>query len=88
MKRRSSTNSERDIANAPQTISPPAVASSRAVVPEQDLSREEIASLAYSYWMNRPASEGSAEDDWLRAEQELRTKRGQVKTAGSAGGAA
>jgi Protein of unknown function (DUF2934) len=34
--------------------------------------REEIARLAYEYWQERGCPEGSAEDDWLRAEAELR----------------
>jgi hypothetical protein len=34
-------------------------------------SREEIARLAYSYWEARGYQGGSAEEDWLRAEQEL-----------------
>jgi len=33
---------------------------------------EEIASLAFSYWEGRACQGGSAEEDWLRAEQELR----------------
>jgi hypothetical protein len=34
-------------------------------------SQEAIARLAYSYWLERDANEGSAEEDWLRAEREL-----------------
>src|SRR5690242_6610632 len=33
---------------------------------------EEIAKLAYSYWEARGYQGGSSEEDWLRAEQELR----------------
>ena len=33
---------------------------------------EEIAKLAYSYWEARGYQGGSAEEDWARAEQELR----------------
>jgi Protein of unknown function (DUF2934) len=40
-------------------------------VPEQ----EEIARLAYSYWEARGGEGGSSEDDWLRAEQQVRRKR-------------
>ena len=36
--------------------------------------QEEIARLAYSYWEARGGEGGSAEEDWLRAEQELRTR--------------
>jgi hypothetical protein len=32
---------------------------------------EEVARLAYSYWVARGYSHGSHEDDWIRAEQEL-----------------
>ena len=34
-------------------------------------SREEIARLAEKYWMERGRTDGSAEQDWLRAEREL-----------------
>ena len=37
-----------------------------------ELEAQEIARLAYSYWEARGCPEGSAEADWLRAEQELR----------------
>lgn len=37
--------------------------------------REEIARLAYSYWVARGGQGGSPEDDWYRAEQELRARR-------------
>ena len=36
-------------------------------------SREEITRLAEKYWAERGWPEGSAEQDWLRAEQELKT---------------
>ncbi len=32
---------------------------------------EQIASLAYALWQHRGCPEGSPEEDWLRAEQEL-----------------
>ncbi|HTS60784.1 MAG TPA: DUF2934 domain-containing protein [Candidatus Acidoferrales bacterium] len=35
-------------------------------------STEAIAMLAYSYWEARGCEGGSPEEDWLRAEQELR----------------
>lgn len=37
-------------------------------------SREEIEQLARSYWAARGYQDGSAEQDWLRAEQELLRK--------------
>ena len=36
-------------------------------------SQEEIARLAEKFWAERGRPEGSPEQDWLRAEQELRT---------------
>lgn len=36
-------------------------------------SREDIARLAEKYWAERGWPEGSPEQDWLRAEKELRT---------------
>ena len=35
-------------------------------------SRDEIARLAYSYWEARGYTGGSSEEDWLRAQRELR----------------
>ena len=43
-----------------------------ALAPDQP-SQEAIAALAYSYWLARNCVGGSAEEDWLRAEQELRS---------------
>ncbi len=57
---------------APKTRKPAAkkkTLSSAAPAP----TREEIARLAEKYWAERGWPEGSAEQDWLRAEQELRT---------------
>ena len=39
---------------------------------------EEIAILAYLYWEARGGQGGSAEEDWLRAEQELRVRAAAV----------
>jgi len=44
-----------------------------------DFPQEEIALLAYSYWEARGHQGGSAEEDWLRAEQKLRDQRSQGK---------
>ena len=38
---------------------------------EKGLSQEQVASLAYSYWVARGYQGGSPEQDWLRAEREL-----------------
>ncbi len=36
---------------------------------------EEIAAVAFEYWIARGCQGGSADEDWLRAEQELRRAR-------------
>lgn len=38
---------------------------------------EEVARLAYSYWQARGCPDGSPEEDWFRAEAELRTGQSQ-----------
>ena len=43
-------------------------------------SQEDIAVLAYSYWEARGCQGGSPEEDWLRAEQELRSRRPQPES--------
>jgi hypothetical protein len=35
---------------------------------------EDIALLAYSYWLQRGCVDGCPEEDWMRAEQELRSR--------------
>jgi hypothetical protein len=39
----------------------------------KDPSHEQIAQLAQKFWAERGWQDGYAEQDWLRAEQELRT---------------
>jgi hypothetical protein len=39
--------------------------------PKEVIGREEIAKLAYFYWVERGCAHGAAEEDWLRAEREL-----------------
>jgi hypothetical protein len=46
------------------------VAAPVAIMP----SREEIEKLARNYWAQRGFQDGYAEQDWFRAEQELRQK--------------
>ena len=44
-----------------------------ARIAESVIDREAVALLAYSYWEARGFTGGSPEEDWLRAERELRT---------------
>ena len=52
---------------------------SKAAKQAPSVDRDAIARLAYSYWEARGFAGGSAEEDWLRAEEEIRT--GQHTTA-------
>jgi hypothetical protein len=45
----------------------------------QEPSHEEIARLAYVYWSQRRPEDGTAEDDWLRAEATLRETGSNVE---------
>src|SRR5579871_1889107 len=51
-----------------------------AAPPVDQLEHGEIAKLAFLYWEQRGCQGGSPEEDWLRAENELRT-RATVLTA-------
>jgi hypothetical protein len=42
--------------------------------PDLFLAREDTARIAYSFWEARGYQGGSSEEDWFRAEQELRSK--------------
>lgn len=42
-------------------------------------SHEEIARLAYAYWEARDRHEGTAVEDWLRAERELRDRNTGIR---------
>jgi hypothetical protein len=62
-------------------VSETATAVSVAAIATSDASRadavarppqDQIARLAYLYWLDRKGQNGSPEEDWLRAEQKLR----------------
>ena len=57
---------------APPLTEPEIVAQAETVASTHTTTYEEIAKLAYSYWEARGYQGGSAEEDWARAEQELR----------------
>jgi hypothetical protein len=52
----------------------PAVRLEEAVKVRHAATREEIASLAYSYWEASGRREGTALSDWLRAERALNAR--------------
>ncbi len=58
---------------APKTAAPKKKTSTAKATPIS-VSREEIAMLAHRFWIERGGQHGSHEDDWVRAERELRGK--------------
>ena len=50
------------------------VVEANVVANGHELKAEEIAALAYSSWESRGGQGGSAEEDWLRAEQEMESR--------------
>ena len=68
----------------------PAAAGQETVAPQSDApalatvyapSYDEIANLAYSYWEARGCQGGCPEEDWLRAEEELRNRSASAAVA-------
>jgi len=47
---------------------------SETSTPGSELAHEQIARLAYAHWQNRGCPDGSPEEDWLRAEAELKSR--------------
>ncbi len=70
---------------SPQTASRQAEAFGSVDVPSDpnQLDPAQVARLAHSYWEARRGQGGSPEDDWYRAEQELRG-RSMASTAAAA----
>ena len=51
----------------------------------QPENQQEIISLAYEFWQARGCPDGTPEDDWFRAEEELKNRTRPVLTAGASG---
>jgi hypothetical protein len=67
------------LAGATPVSNASAVPASTAAAPAvYEPNHEEIALLAFLYWESRGGQGGSAEEDWLRAEQELRVRAAAV----------
>jgi hypothetical protein len=60
------TGEVRDMAN-PQLENPKPI--------DSDPEPEEIARLAYHYWKQRGCPDGTPEEDWFRAEEEIERRR-------------
>jgi len=66
------TTKSAEAANGTAKRRKPAAKKQAPVAPPEP-TREEIARLAEKYWAERGWPEGSPEQDWLRAEHELKT---------------
>ena len=68
------TPAKRRVSRAKGTASPSSEISSPASAhsAEPVIDREAVSLLAYSYWEARGFTGGSPEEDWLRAEREVR----------------
>jgi Protein of unknown function (DUF2934) len=70
--------SPRSRGTAPETAAEPVAPASSPTLtvpaPQPEDAPAAIARLAYSYWEARGYQGGSPEEDWLRAEQEYRTR--------------
>jgi hypothetical protein len=73
-KRRASSRTKESVSETPSSNSAAGTAS-------EAIDRQAIARLAYSYWVARGFNGGSAEEDWLRAEREIRTGRAAAAVA-------
>jgi hypothetical protein len=74
-----SADAKIEIDSLPSTTPASSVFPAGAAAPTvYEPSHDEIAILAFLYWESRGGQGGSAEEDWLRAEQELRVRATSV----------
>ena len=72
-------NTEKELASKERASSDAKLASAVPVSQStptvtHDPNHEKIAQLAHSYWVERGYAHGFAEQDWLRAEQQLKAR--------------
>jgi DUF2934 family protein len=65
----------------PASAAPEPEAPVAASTSQYEPSHEEIARLAHSYWLARGCEGGSADEDWQRAERELRMQSAAARPA-------
>ena len=61
-----------EVSGTPEVVSESAVEIKSAEIKSAEITSDAVSQLAYSYWVARGCQGGSPEEDWLRAEQELR----------------
>ena len=67
---------------APGAVNP-SISEAVGTVNEQSTSRrdDDVARIAYQYWLERGSPQGSPEEDWYRAERDM-TKQKNLRVAG------
>jgi hypothetical protein len=68
------TRAKHSYAGTETSVETPAALQNTPVTTPYEPSTDEIATLAYSYWEARGCQGGCPEEDWVRAEQELRAR--------------
>ncbi len=62
-----------------ETLNEPMETTGQALTSEPD-SHDKIAALAYEFWIQRGSPVGSPEDDWFRAEEEIKNRKANAQT--------
>lgn len=75
MAKRSNSATALDAAGQDPSPVPVCIETGRETVPAYAIDPGEVSRLAYSYWEARGYQSGSPEEDWFRAENELKTGR-------------
>jgi Protein of unknown function (DUF2934) len=70
--KRSATAAEKPVSPAADLKTETSITVSNISVSSAEPSRDEVARLAYLYWLDRGCQNGFADEDWFRAEQQLR----------------
>jgi len=47
--------------------------------PSEPENQHEVAALAYEFWQARGSPDGTAEEDWFRAEQDISASKGMIQ---------
>lgn len=63
------------LAPAEPPVAAPGGGAARAIADSASVSHEEVAQLAYEYYLERDGGGGTAEEDWYRAERALAERR-------------
>ncbi len=59
----------------PENPNEPAESAAQAAGVEQDCNEDAVAALAYQMWQERGCPIGSDQEDWFRAENELKNRK-------------